>query len=889
MAEDNRLESRTIEIGSELFEAMKGDVPSFFDQRRWKGKVMDWTMKDERFKVQLFRFIDALPSLKSDCELLPLLIEYFYGEENLLPGRIKGWLPKKGFMASMAGKIVKTNVESLAKQFIAGRTPKEALGKIARLRGQGRTATVDLLGEAVLSDQEAYLYIERYLDLIDVLTEEAKGWENNPLLDECSEEALPKVDVSLKISSFYARLDPMAQADSINEIIKPLRLVLERTIEREASVTFDMEHYRLKDITLAIFKEALRAFPNFSFGGIAIQAYLKETETDLNNLIDWARKEGRKINVRLVKGAYWDYEKVINVQQGLPVPVFLTKAETDLNFERLTRLLLENSDVIRPAIASHNIRSIAYAMATGEAMKLKKSDIEFQALYGMAEPIKNAVTSRGYRVREYLPVGEFLPGMAYLVRRLLENTSNESFLRLSFVEKLDFKNLMATPVPAPEIEKSEEERTAFQNLPLLDFSKKEERDAFTEALAAAKERFDKPERVPLVIGGEKLFTEEEIVSLNPANPSEQIGIVSSASEADAERAIEAARAAWSTWRLTPPKERAKALFKAAEWMNSRRYDLSALQVFEVGKGWKEADADVAEAIDFLNYYGREAVLLGTTKKLGNYPGELNQQVHLPRGVAAVIAPWNFPLAIACGMTAAAIATGNAAILKPSSLSPLTTYGIFEAFEATGLPKGVLQFLPGPGKTLGNFLVENPGIDIIAFTGSKEVGLGIIERAGKTGKAQRNVKKVIAEMGGKNAIIVDKTADLDEAIKGVIASFTGFQGQKCSACSRVIVVGEVYNDFLGRLTEAARSLTIGPPEDPANKIGPMIDEEALAKVNYYVGEGKKEATLHYQFEHVPGTGYYAAPAIFTDVTPDCRIATEEIFGPVLAVMLAGTID
>ena len=886
---EREMEEKVRQKGLAIFEAISGEIPSFFDSSRWKGRIMEWAMKNEHFKVQLFRFIDTLPSLSSDRKAAALLAEYMNEYEDTLPENIKRWMPKKGLLGALAGKAIKKNVEALASQFIAGQTPGEALRQVAKLRKEGRTFSADLLGEAVLSDQEAYLFTERYLELVDTLAEMAEKWPDDSLLDCNGHEEIPKVDISFKVSSFYSRLDPMAQVDSIGEAKKNLRLLFDRAIEKGCSLTFDMEHYQLKNLTLAVFKSILDEYPDYQFAGIAIQSYLLEAESDLKELAKWAKKDNRTISVRLVKGAYWDYEKVVNVQAGWPLPVHLEKTHTDHNFEKLTRFMLENSDCIRPAIASHNIRSIAYAMTLAEELGHPKEWLEFQALYGMAEPIKKAVAGMGYRVREYMPVGEFLPGMAYLVRRLLENTSNESFLRLSFADRKDFDSLMIEPEECPAEWKPEKSDFGFSNLPLLNFSKKENREAFGRALKSVRESIGKENRVPCIIGSDQFFTEREIISYNPANSAEIVGVAAAASAGETEKAVNEAVCAGRLLSETPVAERADCLKRAAQWIVGKRCEIAALQILEVGKGWREADADVAEAVDFLNFYAEEMIKLSKTQRLGRYPGELNHQSYIPKGVAVVIAPWNFPLAIACGMTAAALVTGNSVILKPSSLSPLTAFKIFEAFEAAGLPKGALQFLPGPGGEIGERLVGHNDVDIISFTGSMEVGLRINEIAGKTAPGQRNAKKVISEMGGKNAIIIDETADLDEAIKGVISSFTGFQGQKCSACSRVIVIKDVMEDFLGRLTEAVKSITIGAPGDPANIMGPLIDDNALEKVRNYIDIGKKEAKLVWQSDFQRDDGYFVAPAIFRDVSPDSRIATEEIFGPVLSVIGAKDFD
>jgi RHH-type proline utilization regulon transcriptional repressor/proline dehydrogenase/delta 1-pyrroline-5-carboxylate dehydrogenase len=324
-------------------------------------------------------------------------------------------------------------------------------------------------------------------------------------------------------------------------------------------------------------------------------------------------------------------------------------------------------------------------------------------------------------------------------------------------------------------------------------------------------------------------------------------------------------------------------------LRRRRFDLAALEVFEGGKGWREADADVAEAIDFLEYYGRHMRRLMNPLRLGHEPGELNHLVYRPRGVTAVLSPWNFPLAIPTGMVAAALVTGNAVVFKPSERAPVTGYALVEAFREAGLPDGVLQFLPGL-PDVGRRLVAHPDVPIIAFTGSKAVGLQIIAEAAHVWPDQREVKKVIAEMGGKNAIIVDDTADLDEAVAGVTASFLGYQGQKCSACSRVIVLDSIHDVFVERIMEAARSVRMGPPEEPGTGLGPLIDERAVQKVLEYLDIARREGTpvLLPDFDKRPGPNF-VGPAIVTGIRPEHRLAREEIFGPVLAVLRARDFD
>jgi RHH-type proline utilization regulon transcriptional repressor/proline dehydrogenase/delta 1-pyrroline-5-carboxylate dehydrogenase len=335
-------------------------------------------------------------------------------------------------------------------------------------------------------------------------------------------------------------------------------------------------------------------------------------------------------------------------------------------------------------------------------------------------------------------------------------------------------------------------------------------------------------------------------------------------------------------------DRAAYLFRAADLARTRIFSLAAWQIVEVGKQWDQAYADVTEAIDFLEYYGREMLRLAGPYRMGRAPGEVNQYFYQPKGLAAVIAPWNFPLAISCGMCAAAVVTGNCVLYKPAGVSAVVGYTLAELFRDAGLPRGVFNYVPGPGDLIGDYLVEHPEISLIAFTGSMEVGLRIVEKAAKVHPGQVNIKKLIAELGGKNAIIVDDDADLDEAVVQVLSSAFAYQGQKCSACSRVIVIEPIYEKFVRRLVEAAGSLKIGPAEDPATFLGPVIDENAQRRIREYIEIGKREGRLLLQRDG-PGEGFYAPLAIVADIRPEHRLAQEEIFGPVLAVMKAKDFD
>ena len=504
----------------------------------------------------------------------------------------------------------------------------------------------------------------------------------------------------------------------------------------------------------------------------------------------------------------------------------------------------------------------------------------------MADSLQRAIVQYGRRVRVYTPVGQLLPGMAYLVRRLLENTSNESFLSQQRKQETPLEVLLAPPetTGAQTGSLSQPDFSPhFCNEPHTDFSREASRHAMTQAI----------ERVTRQLGHSPSFAvpstieqlKDELVSTNPSRPDEVIARVPCYSPGELDPVIEAAHEAFESWRITPAGTRAEYLRVVAKLMRQRRFELAAWEILETGKPWREADADVAEAIDFLEFYAGHMRDLGRPQLLGHEPGELNHLEWLPRGVAVVISPWNFSLAIPTGMVSAALVTGNTVLFKPSERSPMMGYHLYALFKEARLPDDVLHFLPG-GPEIGKALIAHPRIHVIAFTGSKEAGLEIIRQAAQVLPGQSHVKHAIAEMGGKNAIIVDETADLDEAVSGVLSSFTGYQGQKCSACSRAIVLEPVYQEFVERLTQAAQSLHVGPPENPAHHMGPMIDERALQKVRAYVEIARQEGMVVLDGK-MSGEGWFQGPIIVTGIQPYHRLAREEIFGPVVAVLRCTT--
>jgi len=887
-------EARVRAYGREIFARLERRGPMVFTPAWIDDVLMQASMADEAVKIQLFRFIDALPNLHDAKEVSDHLHEYLNAARHNLPWWARlgvNVMPRNGVGGRMLAWAADNNAKRMARRFIAGSNVPEAISAIEKLRKRTLAFTIDLLGEATITEEEAVHYQRQYFDLIDGLCRAATSWPTVDRIDTDAYGPIPKVNVSVKLSSLYSQFDPIAPEHTSAAVRDRLRPILRMARRWGAFVNFDMEQYSFKDITLRIFREILTEpdFADWPDVGIAIQAYLKNTPHDLTQLLEWTRERGTPVWVRLVKGAYWDYEVITAGMNGWPVPVFEEKWETDANYERCSRLLLENHQHLRPAFGTHNVRSIAYALAAAEELNLPQGAIEFQALYGMADAVAGALVSLGQRVRMYTPYGQLLPGMAYLVRRLLENTSNESFLRASFTNQTPEDQLLMNPTTRSRANNGRmPAQSDFVNEPITDFADESKRQAMLAGLRAVEAQLGKT--YPLVIGGKNIDTKEHIPSVNPSRTSQLIGNCPKATSEQARMAVDAAHSAFESWREVEPKERAEYLLKAADVVRARHFEFAAWIVYEAGKSWREADMEVGECIDFLTYYAKEMARLSDWERR-ELAGEDNQYVYEPRGVTVVIAPWNFPLAIIAGMASAALVTGNTVILKPAETSAVIGYKIMELFAEVGLPPGVLNYLSGFGEEIGPTLVEHPDVAVIVFTGSQAVGTLINAQAAKTPIGQNHVKKVIAEMGGKNATIIDSDADLDEAVKGVVDGAFGYSGQKCSASSRAIVHEKVYDTFLHRLIEATKSLKIAPADDPSCQVGPVIDEESRQRIASYIEKGKKEAKLVYAGDPGPlkSQGTFVAPHLFADVDRNATIAQEEIFGPVVAVIKAKDFD
>ncbi len=861
--------------------------------------LMRRAMGNAGLRTQMFRFVDALPAMADDADLYRHVEEYFGGEvvprffsrAVAVSGRVPGG-------RSLVAAVARREVARMATQFIVATDAASTARQLGELWQRGRAATVDLLGEHTHSQAEADRYAARLADLVAVLIDASRAWPRNEVLEQDDLGPMGRVAVAIKPTALAPDFAALTADAGIASAARRLMPILEGAAADGAQVWFDLERYEVKHVTHRLVRELL-ARPELAGlqAGIVVQAYLKDSYEDLVSLCGWAADREVPLGIRLVKGAYWDTETVVAEAASWPVPVYERKAETDANFERCVRLLHSWHGRVRAAFGSHNLRSLAYAIAAGRAAGIPDEGYEVQLLWGMAEPVHEAFRRLGFRLRVYSPMGELVPGMAYLVRRLLENTSNDSFVRLRFAEHKDLASLVAAPVadfdavpasvlaPAAVARPATQAREprAYDPEPLVRWFAPEAPRLMSAALESVRASLGG--EVNGLVGGSELRTNRTIVSVDPADPAKIVAVSACCGPSEGDRAVAAGESAFEAWSRSAPADRAGVLFRAADWLRRRKFEVAALEVFEAGKCWDDADADVAEAIDFLEYYGRQGLRLAHGGEVQSPPGEVNRLTYHGRGVAVVISPWNFPLAIPSGMVSAALVAGNTVVLKPAEQTPSTAAMLVRALREGGVPEGVLSFVPGLGEEIGTHLVNHPGVSLLAFTGSKQVGLAIVESAGRTTEGQREIRRVIAELGGKNAIVIDSDADLDEAVPIAVRSVFGFAGQRCSAASRIITVGAVHDLFLERFVEAARSLAIGPPAERGTELGPVIDEDSVKRIRGWQDRAEQFGRVVLRRDDLPGSGYFVGPTIVDDAAAGSPLVTEEIFGPVAAVLRA----
>ncbi len=902
------VDRRAEEIVKSLLVHVNSYSPSWFEMI--SDYALGLTAQYALLRIHLLKFLAILPSLDHDkrgVEVKRILLESLKrflgdnkkarilkkkGQERPLPNNFTliihlSYQASKILPAGMLASIVRSMVRFMAKRFIAGESIELADESLKALRVTGRDVTLDQLGELVVSESEADHYMEEVLKLVRGFSRHVKHAEENAA-------GILRAHVSIKVSALASDFKPHAPEYTYHLVAPRLKKILLTAKEHCVFINIDAEHYHYRDIVFDIWKRILLETPelkDFSNTGIVLQAYLRDGAKHFKDILELAKIRGFSMPVRIVKGAYWDAETVEGDAHGFNAPQFLNKEETDIHFRQLVHEMLKNHKHIKLCLASHNFSDHAFAEALREKMYPESFKIEHQCLHMTYEALSTALAKEGWVVRNYVPVGSLLVGMAYLVRRIMENSSQVGVLTIMRSHKK--QTSLVSPLDA---HKEKKEKGNIDR----DLSQTKLSEEFFNVGPARLYLADHLREINQAIKSfesNKLGKTYELSHIRSNNLVEiisssdsaiTVGKIAFADANDTEDALKIVDREFNEgdWPIVSWIVRAKILLRASEIMLSKRLELSALIMYEAGKTVNEALADVDEAIDFLTFYARTEGYLQT-----------NFDNLIARGPIAVIAPWNFPLAIPCGMAAGALVAGNTVILKSAEQTPLIAEELAKIFFMAGVPKGAFVHLPGLGEVVGDYLVKDPRISGIIFTGSKAVGTYIHREAQKRVYENKRFKKIypvkaITEMGGKNAIIVAQNAELDETVSGILASAFGHAGQKCSACSRVIVHESLKPKLIERLKAASIDIAVGSALDFKTSINPLISKEDKERVRRMVKASELEAnefkgSMVLSRANHESRGFDIGPSII-ELPMDRALNSEsvsqqEIFGPVLHII------
>ncbi len=878
------LERRTQEMGRALYQRVQSYTPRV--DERLQDRLMLVLMQDATLRMRLLRFVDVLAALRNDPggrRTAAIFREYFQGGFSEVPFPLRlaiGAGRSAALPDTIVAGLAREGMMLIANRFVVKGGQESIHGALDDLSRHGRFPSFDLLGEAVVSEGEAEAYKQGYLRLLEDLG-------RHPLARQRTKAGGPCLEVSLKLTGLTSQFYPSDPEGTLHRVRPALEEICGTARERGIGVTVDAEQFAFRDSAWNIVREVFgkrEALGGWEDMGIVVQAYLRDAEDQARDILAFARDRETPFRIRLVKGAYWDQEVIVAQQNGWPVPVFQDKALTDQSFDALVRVFLTGDAPVRLAVGSHNVRSHAHAEAVRESLGLPPETLEHQTLYRTMEALSRALPQMGWVTRDYVPAGDLVAGMAYLVRRILENTSQAGFLSKARLED-NPDDLLEPPKPGRSDASYLRPAypTGFVNTPTTRLFDSWERARFVAALEAAWQEWGRD--YPLRIGGETIRTARRRAVLSPSHPApaHPVGIVHEAGPDETSRAIAVANVAAPLWAAVPVNDRVEIGLRAAALLRDRKNDVAAWVVHEGGRTWSEALADVEEAVDHIEWNARELARLG----------DLLNAKYRPRGVVACIPPWNFPSALVAGMTSAALFAGNAVILKSAEETPIVARLLVDTFYEAGVPLAALVHLPGPGETVGDALVQSPEVDMVAFTGSKAVGAKIYEKVAQVAPQRGGIKRALTEMGGKNAVVVFPDADLDEAVQGIIGSAFSHAGQKCSAAARAIIHRDIYARLSDRLVEAARSLPVGPADAPDTVVNPVINRKARDRILSYGKVAWQEGRVLLDLMDVPGAEGWSVGPMIVEVSPEtahtARIAQEEVFGPLLVLIPFDTED
>lgn len=909
-----KVDERANEIIKTLLGKLNEYRPSLFEDVSDFG--LGLTAQYALLRIHLLKFLAILPSLDHDkkgVEVKRILLEALSrflkdnskarrlkkkGQERALPGSYAMGIKAFYFIAvifpaGLLATLVRSSVRLMAKRFIAGESIEKADKSLKSLSLTGRDVTLDQLGELVVSEREADHYKNEVLKLV-------RGFSLHVKKGELNVAGINRAHVSIKVSALCSDFKPHAPDYTYNLVAPRLKEILLAAKEEDVFINIDAEHYHYRDIVFKIYKRVLletAELRDYKATGIVIQAYLRDAAHHLQDIVALARERGHCMPVRLVKGAYWDAETVEADAHSFNAPQFLNKEETDIHFRQLIIKIFEAHPHLKLALASHNFSDHAFAEASKEILYPEVGQIEHQCLHMTYEALSTALAKMKWATRNYVPVGSLLVGMAYLVRRIMENSSQVGVLTIMRSHK-KHQTLMS-PYAIHKQKKSEGKLARDLSVAKLEdefFNVSPLRLYLDEHRIWMEKALHDFEKKDLGKNYENEFSlkGEWHTIVASSNPDIVVGKIRFATVEDAESALSIIDHSYNNgqWANSKWPFRTAMLVKAAGIMLARRNELSALIMYEAGKSVAEALADVDEAIDFLNFYARNEAYL-----------QRNNTELTSRGPTAVISPWNFPIAIPCGMVVSSLVAGNTVILKSAEQTPLITQKLVELLHESGIPKDVLIHLPGEGETVGDFLVRDPRISTIVFTGSKAVGTYISsvtrKRLYKNKLTEKTYPvKAITEMGGKNAVIVTTNAELDETVSGILYSAFGHAGQKCSACSRVIVHNSLKAKLIERLKEACSDLKVGESYKFDTTVNPVITKEDQERLRTQVAQASDEAknyggsvVLDRSREKLPG--FCVGPVLielpYERAFDRQSFAQRELFGPVLHIIGYNTLD
>ena len=908
------IEIRSAEIVKKLLGFLNEYRPTLFEDVSDFG--LGLTAQYALLRIHLLKFLAILPSLdhdKNGSEVKRILVEALSrflkdnkkarratkrGQERPLPRPYTLGIKFIYYIAKLLpawplAKIVRSAVKLMAKRFIAGESIEKADRSLRALFDTKRDVTLDQLGELVISEKEADHYKDEVLKLV-------RGFSLHVNKGELNVAGINRAHVSIKVSELCSDFKPQALDYTYNLVSPRLKEILLSAKEEDVFINIDAEHYHYRDVVFKIYRRVLLETPelfDYKATGIVIQAYLRDGAAHLNDIIELAKDRKLPMPVRLVKGAYWDAETVEGDAHSFNAPQFLNKEETDIHFRQLILKILEAHPHLKLALASHNFSDHGFAEAAKELLYPEVGEIEHQCLHMTYEALSTALAKMGWATRNYVPVGSLLVGMAYLVRRIMENSSQVGVLTIMRSHK---KHLTLQSPYAIHLEKKSEGKIVrdqsvskledeFFNVAPLRLYLDDERQWMEKALTDFEMN-----SLGADYNNSQELRGEWVTIHSSSDPTISVGRIKFANLEDATLALDCIDKSYNegSWTNSKWPFRTATLVKAASLMLAKRNELSALIIYEAGKSVSEALADVDEAIDFLNFYARTEAFL-----------QKNHSDLTGRGPTVVISPWNFPIAIPCGMVVSSLVSGNTVILKSAEQTPLITQLLVDILHESGVPKNVLIHLPGIGEIVGDYLVKDPRISTIVFTGSKAVGTYIGSIARKrlyknklTGKTYP--LKAITEMGGKNAIIVTQNAELDETVSGILYSAFGHAGQKCSACSRVIVHNSLKDKLIERLRAAATDLKVGASYKFDTTVNPVITAYDQKRLRQAAREASNEATnygglvvLDRSNDDLPG--YCVGPVIielpYSRALDKDSFAQKELFGPMIHIMGFDTLD